>query len=86
MIDIDNINTRKEFRHWFDRNFGKRTTIKFEPIYDIFKMAKQYRKEQMTNSTETPQQVADRIRQQNIAWGGAVVLVIVLLGVLAYAF
>ena len=36
--------------------------------------------------TETTQQVADRIRQENIAWGGAIVLVIILLGVLAYAF
>lgn len=35
---------------------------------------------------QTPQQVADRIRQENISWGGAIVLVIILLGVLAYAF
>jgi hypothetical protein len=41
----------------------------------------------MARSIEpTPKQVADRIRQENIAWGGAIVLVIVLLGVLAYAF
>ena len=35
---------------------------------------------------ETTQQVADRIRQENIAWGGAILLVIILLGFLAYAY
>jgi hypothetical protein len=35
---------------------------------------------------ETTQQVADRIRQENISWGGAILLVVILLGVLAYAY
>jgi len=34
----------------------------------------------------TPRQVADKIRQENIAWGGAIVLVMFLIGILSYAF
>lgn len=87
MIDIDNINTRKEFRHWFDRNFGKNTTIKFEPIYDIFMMAKRYRKAQMQKekNTATSQEVADRISRENRSGVAGFIIVTALVVLIAQA-
>lgn len=35
---------------------------------------------------KTAREAHDDIRQQNIAWGGAIVLVVILIGVLAYAY
>ena len=35
---------------------------------------------------KTARQAHDEIRQQNIAWGGAIVLVILMVGILSYAF
>ena len=32
----------------------------------------------------TPQEVADKIRQENISWGGAIVLLILLAGIVAH--
>ena len=42
----------------------------------------------MTTKTKklTPHKAHDQIRQENIAWGGAFVLVILLLGILSYAY
>ena len=38
------------------------------------------------NKKLTAHEAHDEIRQQNIAWGGAIVLVVILIGVLAYAY
>lgn len=35
---------------------------------------------------KTAQQAHDEIRQQNIAWGGALILVALLIGILSYAY
>ena len=35
---------------------------------------------------KTAQEAHEEIRQQNIAWGGAIVLVILMVGILSYAF
>jgi len=35
---------------------------------------------------KTAQQAHDEIRQQNIAWGGALILVVLLIGILSYAY
>ena len=39
----------------------------------------------MARSIEpTPKEVADKIRQENISWGGAIVLLILLAGIVAH--
>jgi len=38
------------------------------------------------NKKLTAHEAHDDIRQQNISWGGAIVLVVILIGVLAYAY
>jgi ABC-type phosphate transport system permease subunit len=38
------------------------------------------------NKKLTAHEAHDQIRQENIAWGGAFVLVILLLGILSYAY
>ena len=35
---------------------------------------------------KTAREAHDDIRQQNIAWGGALILVIILIGILSYAY
>ena len=35
---------------------------------------------------KTAQEAHDEIRQQNTAWGGAIALVILMVGILSYAF
>ena len=35
---------------------------------------------------KTAREAHDDIRQQNIAWGGALILVVLLIGILSYAY
>jgi hypothetical protein len=35
---------------------------------------------------KTAREAHDEIRQQNIAWGGALILVVLLIGILSYAY
>ena len=44
MIDLTKIKNKKQFKEWFENTFGKRSGIKFKPIYELFKMLKETRK------------------------------------------